>query len=62
VQDAGAASRAALKRHQYHAGGLPIALSFNPFLGKSYGHSCVAAMQVLNALRLRWLSLPQVLM
>jgi hypothetical protein len=46
---AGAApSRDALKRHQYHAGSLPFALSFYPLSVDSFGCLGVSAMQFLN--------------
>jgi hypothetical protein len=45
-----AASRDALKRRQYHAGGPPAALSFLPLSLETYGHLGVSVMQVLNAL------------
>jgi hypothetical protein len=47
---AAAASRDALKRRQYHAGGLPAALSFFPLSVESYGCLGSGAMQFLNAL------------
>jgi hypothetical protein len=47
---AAAASRDALKRCQYHAGGLPAALSFSPLTVESYSHIGAAAMRFLNAL------------
>jgi hypothetical protein len=47
---AAAASREALKRRQYHAHGLPAALSFYPLSVESYGRLGSAAMQFLNAL------------
>jgi hypothetical protein len=47
---AAAASRDALKRRQYHAGGLPAALSFFPLSVESYGRLGSGAMQFLNAL------------
>jgi hypothetical protein len=47
---AAAASRDALKRRQYHAGGLPAALSFSPLSVESYGRFGVSAMQFLHAL------------
>jgi hypothetical protein len=47
---AAAASRDALKRRQYLAGGLPTALSFYPLSVESYCRLGSAAMQFLNAL------------
>jgi hypothetical protein len=47
---AAAASRDALKRRQYHDGGLPAALTFYPLSVESYGGLGAAAMQFLNAL------------
>jgi hypothetical protein len=47
---AAAASRDALEWRQYHAGGLPAALSFYPLSVESYGRLGFAAMQFLNAL------------
>jgi hypothetical protein len=47
---AAAASRDALKQHQYHAGGLPATLSFYPLSVESYGRLGSGAMQFLNAL------------
>jgi hypothetical protein len=47
---AAAASRDALKRRQYHAGGLPVALSFYPLSVESYGRFGSGAMQFRNAL------------
>jgi hypothetical protein len=46
---AAAASRDALKRRQYHAGGLPAALSFYPVSEESFGRFGDSAMQFLNA-------------
>jgi hypothetical protein len=48
MRNAGAAatSHDALKRRQYHAGGLPAALSFSPLSVESYGR--LGVMQVLN--------------
>jgi hypothetical protein len=48
--DAAAASRDALKQRQYHAGGLPVALSFYPLWVELYGRLGSGAMQFLNAL------------
>jgi hypothetical protein len=39
-----------LSRHQYHASGLPTALSFYPLSVESHGRLGSAAMQFLNAL------------
>jgi hypothetical protein len=47
---AAAASRDALKQRQYHAGGLPAALSFYPLSVDSFGRFGISAMQFLNAL------------
>jgi hypothetical protein len=52
ARTAGAAAsfRDALKQRQYHAGGLPAALSFYPLSVESYGRLGSGAMQFLNAL------------
>jgi hypothetical protein len=47
---AGAASRDALKRRQYHAGGLSAAPSFFPLSVESFGRLGVSAMQFLSDL------------
>jgi hypothetical protein len=47
---AAAASRDALKRRQYHVGGLPAALSLYPLPVKSYVFFSAATIQFLNAL------------
>jgi hypothetical protein len=47
---AAAASRDALKRRQYHACGLPTALSFYPLSVESYSRLGSGAMQFQNAL------------
>jgi hypothetical protein len=46
---AAAASRDALNRRQYHAGGLPAALLFYPLSVESQGRFSVSDMQFLNA-------------
>jgi hypothetical protein len=47
---AAAASRDAFKRRQYHAGGIPAALSIFPLSVESYGRLGKSAMQYLNTL------------
>jgi hypothetical protein len=50
IAGAAAASRDALKRRQYHTGGLPAALSFSPLSVETYSRLGSGTMQFLNAL------------